>query len=250
VFGEPLPPRFNVSHMHERLPLLAGLAALAVAFVVGAGSIAGGIRDRGRADLLSVTGSAKTRIVSDHASWKLTVEDDRDDAAAAARRAELWSKRVREFMRDEGVRPGELTVSALDVEALTDETDGFAGYGASRTFTVSSGRVAAVAALAEASSRLALAGIPIQTGDVAYTFTKLADIRPRLLAEAAEDAKRRAQVLVAATGAHLGAVRTIDVGVFQITAPGSTEVSDYGEYDTGSRIKDVTSVVNLAFAVR
>lgn len=235
--------------MRDRLPLFAGFAVFAVAFVLGTSALADGIRDRSKADLLSVTGSAKMRIVSDHASWKLTVEDDQDDAALAAKHAERWSKRVRDFMRAEGIRPNELTVSALDVEALTDENDNFAGYGATRVFTVSSGRVSAVAALAEASSTLAVAGIPIQTGQIEYTFTKLADVRPRLLAQAAADAKRRAQVLVEATGAHLRAVRTIDVGVFQITAPGSTDVSDYGEYDTTSRIKDVTAVVNLAFGV-
>jgi hypothetical protein len=40
------------------------------------------------------------------------------------------------------------------------------------------------------------------------------------------------------------------MGVMQITAPESTEVSDYGVFDTGTIEKDVTAVVNVSFAVK
>jgi hypothetical protein len=40
------------------------------------------------------------------------------------------------------------------------------------------------------------------------------------------------------------------VGVFQITARNSTEVSDSGIYDTSSLEKDITAVVPLSFAVK
>jgi hypothetical protein len=39
------------------------------------------------------------------------------------------------------------------------------------------------------------------------------------------------------------------VGVFQVTAPNSTEVEDYGVYDTSTRTKDVTAVVNVTLAI-
>jgi hypothetical protein len=41
-----------------------------------------------------------------------------------------------------------------------------------------------------------------------------------------------------------------DVGVFQVTAPNSTDVSDYGVYDTSTLRKDVTAVVNVTFALK
>ena len=47
-------------------------------------------------------------------------------------------------------------------------------------------------------------------------------------------------MLVGATGGSLGGLRSVDVGVFQVTAPNSTEVSDYGVYDTSTLDKDVT----------
>ena len=52
-----------------------------------------------------------------------------------------------------------------------------------------------------------------------------------------------------ATGSGLGQLRGVDVGVFQVTSPNSTEVEDYGVYDTSTLEKDVTAVVNVTFGV-
>jgi hypothetical protein len=39
------------------------------------------------------------------------------------------------------------------------------------------------------------------------------------------------------------------MGVLQITAADSTDVSDYGVYDTSTIEKDMTAVVSISFAV-
>jgi uncharacterized protein len=77
----------------------------------------------------------------------------------------------------------------------------------------------------------------------------LPSLRPSLLAEATRDAQQRARVLTGATGAHLGKLRAVNVGVFQVTSPNSTQVSDLGTYDTTTLQKDVTAVVNVTFAL-
>ena len=70
-----------------------------------------------------------------------------------------------------------------------------------------------------------------------------------MLGEAAKDAKVRAEKIAASTGNSIGAVRSARMGVMQITAADSTEVSDAGISDTSSIDKDVTAVVNVSFAV-
>jgi len=70
-----------------------------------------------------------------------------------------------------------------------------------------------------------------------------------LLEDATKDALARAEVLARATDANLGSVRSVNVGVFQVTSPNSTEVSDYGVYDISTRAKDVTAVVNVTLAL-
>ena len=66
---------------------------------------------------------------------------------------------------------------------------------------------------------------------------------------AAKDAKERAERIAQSTGNSIGAVRSAKMGVLQITAADSTDVSDYGVYDTSTIEKDMTAVVNVSFAV-
>lgn len=239
--------------MIKRLPLLAGLALVAIAFVVGSIFIADGIRDRGRSDVITVTGSAKQRIVSDYVVWDASITARAAAAPAAAGRLATWTSSVRSFLAGHDIRAAELTlqpISTLVPGDTSDNGDTIHDYELTRTFEVRSTRVGAVAALAEASASLLAHGVPLAGQPLQYIYTKLPTLRPKLIRAAVADAQRRAQVLVDATGAKLGKVRGVDVGVFQVTAPNSTDVSDYGTYDTSTLKKDVTGVVNVTFGLR
>jgi hypothetical protein len=235
--------------MRDRLPLLAGLVLLALAFLLGSLFIAGGIRDRGRNDTLSVTGSAKARITSDYAIWNASLTAQDGDAGAAGRRVAGWSKAVKAFLGSQGVKEDELSFSPISTSTVNDEKGNIKAYQITQSFEVRSSRVDAVSTLADKSQQLILKGIPLSANPVQYVYTKLASLRPKLLRQAVADARKRADTLVEATDAHLGKVRSVDVGVFQITAPNSTDVSDYGVYDTSTLRKDVTAVVNLTFGL-
>jgi hypothetical protein len=241
--------------VRERLPLIAGFALLGLAIGLGAVVLANGIRDRNRNETIGVTGSAKARIVSDYVIWDSSITSQADTPQAALRQLSSWTTQVREFLRAEGAQPAELTVNPVSTETVTQNADGqdtgrVLGYRLTRSFEVRSARVAAVTALVEASQKLLAQGVPLQAQQPQYVYTKLADLRPRLLAEATKDALARAKVLVDATGGTLGGLRDVNVGVFQVTAPNSTEVSDYGVYDTSTLRKDVTAVVNVSFALK
>ena len=240
----------------ERLPLPVGLALVALAIGLGSVFIADGIRDRNRSDVITVTGSAKRRIVSDYVIWEVSVSSQQPTVAEAARELAGWSDRTRTFLRDKGARDEEVTARPISTETLTDQAgktdqaEKVTGFRLTRSFQVRSARVDAISQLAENSSELVAQGIPIVAQPIQYVYTKLPSLRPQLLQEAIKDALRRADVVVKATGARLGKLRGVNVGVFQVTTPNSTEVSDYGVYDTSTLEKDVTAVVSVTFAVR
>jgi hypothetical protein len=240
--------------MRDRIPLLAGLALLAIGIVVGSALVADGIRDRdSSSELITVTGSAKKQIVSDYVIWNASVTSQRETAAAAARELETWTNRITTFLRSNGVRADELRVQPISTETITgefeDNSSEIVAYRLTRSFEVRSPRVEDVGAVAERSSQLIARGIPFAAQPPQYVYTKLAEIRPELLAAATQDAQNRGRVLVEATGSELGTLRGVDVGVFQVTSPNSTEVSDYGVYDTTTVDKEVTAVVNVTFAL-
>ena len=78
----------------------------------------------------------------------------------------------------------------------------------------------------------------------------MASIKIDLLKEATLDAKQRAQSMLKATGANVGKVKSMRMGVFQITPPDSTMVSDMGVNDTTTIDKKVTAVANVVFKVK
>jgi hypothetical protein len=231
-----------------RFPLLGGLLAIALAFGLGSVAIADGIKNRNQDDVIVVTGSAKRRVVADYAIWAASVTSQQPTPAAATRELAGLASRVRGFLHGAGVLDSETTVAPISVAALR-RRGVVVGYRLTRRFVIRSSRVQAVARVAEQSSTLLQAGIPLAAAPVQYLYTNLPSLRPRLLSEAARDAQQRGRALVGATGGHLGGLRGVDVGVFQVTSPNSTEVSDYGVYDTSTREKDVTAVVNATFAL-
>ena len=234
--------------MLQRVPLLIGLALIAIAFVIGSFAIGHGIRDRNRNDVIVVTGSAKKRITSDYIDWTFSISSQQPSAAAAAKELARWTTRVRTFLDSEGVKAEELTVQPIATGTISRRGQ-ITAFRLRRDFEVRSTRVQAVTAVADHSATLLAQGIPLAADSPQYLYTNLPRLRPQLLAQATKDAQNRARVIVKATGSHLGKLRGVDVGVFQVTSPNSTEVEDYGVYDTSTLEKDVTAVVNVTFGV-
>jgi hypothetical protein len=234
--------------MRDRLPLFGGLALLAIAFVIGAIAIGHGIRDRNRDDVIVVTGSAKKRITSDYIIWSVSITSQQSSATAAAKELDGWTKSIRSFLNREGVESVELVVQPISTDTLS-RGGRVRAYKLTRRFEIRSARVREITDVADHSSALLAQGIPLSADSPQYVYTKLPSLRPQLLAEATKDAQNRAKVIVKATGSGLGSLRGVDVGVFQVTSPNSTEVEDYGVYDTSTLDKDVTAVVNVTFGV-
>jgi hypothetical protein len=240
----------------ERLASAAALAIVGVCVLVGSLAIADGIRDRGRRDVLTVTGSAKRRIQSDYVVWTVSLTSRQPTAQAASKELARWTERFQEFLTEEGAMPSEIAVQPITTatQAETDPDTGepigpVVGFALTRTFQLRSDRVDDVAKLIEASARLLNENVPITAEPPQYVYTKLPSLRPELLEDATKDALARAEVLARATDVELGSVRSVNVGVFQVTSPNSTEVSDYGVYDISTRAKDVTAVVNVTLAL-
>jgi uncharacterized protein len=235
--------------VRDRVPLLIGLTLMAVAIVVGSFAIADGIKNRNQNNVITVTGSAKEEITSDFAIWDFSVASQDASASVAAKALDGWTQETKSFLHAQGVQSEELTVQPIATNPVTQSNGRVVGYQLIRNFEVRSSRVPAVADVAEASSQLLAKGVPFSAQPLQYVYTKLGDIRAGLLARAVRDAKQRAKVLVAATGGHVGGLRGVDVSPFQVTPPNSTQVSDYGIYDTSTLKKDVTAVVNVTFAL-
>lgn len=240
-----------------RPDILWGLVALAAALVIGLWFVSGAVRDLRRAgDQVSVTGSARRPIRSDFAIWRGSVAAQAPTLQSAATTLQEQAGQVRDFLREQGVADSSLTVRPIETWAVPEftangrETGRVVGYRLTQWFEVRSLDIDAITRLSQQSGTLISRGVPLVSSPPEYHYTKLAEVRVSLLADATKDARDRAVAIAEAAGGTVGVVREARMGVFQITPRYSTEVSDYGINDLSSIDKDVTAVVRVNFTVR
>ncbi len=204
---------------------------------------------------ITVTGSARKRIKSDLIVWRASVSYQSAQLSEAYGSLKDRVPRVRAYLVSKGVAENEIVVSSISTKTLQakdengEETSGINGYVLTQTLEVRSHDVDKIAAISREVTELIDQGILLESQAPEYVYTKLGELKIEMLAEAAKDAKVRAQQIASSTGSSVGSVRSARMGVMQITAADSNEVSDYGVNDTSSLEKDITAVVNVSFAV-
>ncbi len=136
---------------------------------------------------------------------------------------------------------------ATDTGENLNEVDHFE---ISQTFRVTSKNIPLIKEAALDAENLLNKGVDLRSNPPSYFYTKLGDLKVQLLNEASEDAKKRAKAMLKGTGNRVGTIKAIKTGVFQITTPNSTDVSDYGIYDTSTIDKKVTAVTQITFRIK
>ncbi len=206
-------------------------------------------------EAITVTGSAKRRITSDLVVWSAGVSAQAAGLSEAYKQLSASTPRIKEYLLSKGIPENHMTVSSITTMQQKGrnsdgmETSQILGYTLSQSIEVRSNDVAKIAQIAREATELIDQGILIESSAPHYYYTQIGDLKIEMLGEAAKDAKERAERIAQSTGNSIGAVRSARMGVLQITAADSTDVSDYGVYDTSTIEKDMTAVVNASFAV-
>ncbi|MCC6476825.1 SIMPL domain-containing protein [bacterium] len=230
---------------------LLALGIVAASFILGNKLV----EMRKAGDMISVTGSAKRPIVSDLIQWNgsVSASDDTQQKAYAAVKA--YGERVAQFCRENGVIESELSMKPAITEQIQEYTNNgyttgkILGFRVYLNFVVSSSRVEVIEEVIKRSDQLISEGVPLTAYGAQYLYTKLADMRIEMLGDAMKDALARAKVLAESSDSELGDLRDARMGVFQVTPRNSTDVSDYGYYDTSSKEKDITAVVKASYSL-
>lgn len=244
-----LPAKITVS-------LRAGVM-LALANVVCALILAGAwTKVRTPPETIKVTGSAKKQIVSDLIVWRSSVSVNEADLQKAYDALKVGTEKTRAYLTQHGVPEQGTTVLPIAIDkhyardASGNPTDQVSSYNLSQTIEVTSRDVQKVADIARRITELIEQGVQIESQAPSYHYTKLADLKVTMLAEATKDATERARQIADNSGAQLGTIRTARMGVMQINPIHSNDVSGYGNSDTSSYEKEIMAVVGAEFALQ
>lgn len=208
-------------------------------------------RVRALDNTLTVTGSAKQRISSDKVKWtsmfSRTVPEG--DLKLGYSQMKADQQQVTKLLEGEGLTAAEIDISPVQLEEPFKYNPGAAReYNLRQTVTIQSDNVAKITGLAK-DTRLIDAGVIFASQNLEYYFSKLSDLRVSLLADAVKDAQARAAKIAESTGKRVGGLKSASMGAVQVLQVNSTDVSDYGSYDTSTIDKEVMVAVRAAFVL-
>lgn len=234
-------------------------AIIGVALVAVACIVAYAIYEvRALDNVISVSGYSQKIITSDVAKWNSTISRQADikGLAEAYRLMKSDLEKVSAFIKSNDIADTAITVGVIDVQTNYNygnyggKSGEITGYNLTQNIQVQMNDVEKITKVAQKSGELIDQGITFSSRPLEYYYSKLSDVKLEMLAMATEDAKSRAGRIAESSGAKVGKIKSASQGVFQITPVNSTDVSDYGSYDTSSVEKQITSVVRASFVMQ
>jgi hypothetical protein len=226
---------------------------LGISFVVGAAVFGNYFyRSRAQDNTIRVVGAATKRYESDIVKWRISVGRNTGlgDASVGYADTRKAFENLMAELKAAGIGDSAISVQPINRNPVYDNNGNNTGYSFNQSVYVISSDIGTVEKLALNPDQMFQKGVALQSSTLEYYFSKLPDIKKELLAEAARDAKGRAVEIAKNSGSGIGTMRSARAGIFQITEPYSTEVSDYGIYNTSTRRKDVTVTVTAEVGVR
>jgi hypothetical protein len=117
-----------------------------------------------------------------------------------------------------------------------------------QTVQIESREVDKVENISREVSELINSGIEFYSNQPQYYYTKLADLKIEMIAQATGDARQRAEKIAENAGSSVGRLKNADMGVFQIVAQNSSEDFSWGgSFNTSAKRKTATITVKLDY---
>ncbi len=221
-----------------------------IATVVGAMTV---FRLRSLNDTVSVTGSAKMEVTADQAKWitqiSRTVRESnlKSGYEQIARDLEI----TKSFMKGQQIADTELNISPVSMNEVYQQNQSAEKlYSLTQVLTVSTMDVDRVTNASKNLATVVGQNVIFSSLSLEYYYSKLPETRITLLSQAIDDAKARAGEIAKNSGKDVGTLKSASSGVVQVQSRNSTDVSDYGSYDTSQIEKQVTVTVKAAFSLK
>lgn len=238
--------------------------AIVLASVVASGAF---LRAKRLDQNIKITGSAKRRIKSDLMIWRTSVSAEAATLAEAYSRLTRDVEKTKAFLISQGFPDNQIVISAVTTttirasrgiqkQQLVSEDDGVAAgggrvtsYSLTQSLQIRSSEIDKLTDVSRKVTQLINQGILLESNEPEYLYTKLAELKVEMLADAAKDARERAAQIASSAGGKVGEMRSAEMGVMQVNAADANEISGYGVNDTKSVEKDVLAVVHVTFAL-
>lgn len=228
---------------------IAGI--LAVGFIISAFVLGMFFLSAKQEQSIRVVGQGVKSLTADVAKWNITISKN----TGVSNQMEGYTliqnelKKIKKYLLDNGIEEKNILIEPVNSYANYGNSS-IIGYNFNQRIEARSNDVDKIEKLALDLDSLRNAGIIPQYSNIEYFISNLADIKAQMLAVATTDAKARAEEIAKSSGNKVCGLMSAKSGIFQIRKPLSTDVSDYGIYDTSSREKEIAVTVNATFKIK
>lgn len=192
-----------------------------------------------------VKGLAEENVKADLAVWNIKFSVAGNDMFASQKKIEKQLLDVKNFLLGAGFTDADITVPSLSVvDKLAERYGGDSmptyRYILTQKVNVKSNDVNLVERASSDISRLVSDGIIFDGNEysspVSFLFTKLNDIKPKMLEMATKNAKESAEEFAKASGSKVGKIRRASQGVFSIMPQDDMNQSERNFIDKKVRV--------------
>ena len=223
--------------------LLVSSAILAVGLIVG-GYLLGDGLTRARAADRSVTvrGLAERDVVADLAIWTIAYSASAGDLAPAQAGVDQDTAAIRAFFKELGFADEALQPTGVNVTSFTQ--DGITTFTVRQRMTLRTTDIARAQRAVRRQFDLVRRGVLLEEGSgMAYTFTRLNDVKPAMVAAATKDARAAAEQFAKDSDTGVGGIKQATQGYFEITGRDGDSGGGWGVADTPyKRVRVVTTI--------
>lgn len=210
-------------------------------------------------DTVSVIGLGEESFDSDLIVWRASFSRRSMELKDAYAQLNADIRKVKSYLKSRGISDDEMVFEAADISKewsnIYDDEGNirqtiFDGYSLNQSVKVSSKKVNVVEQTSRQVSELIDAGIELNSDAPEYYYTKLAQLKLKMIEAATKDAHERAAKIAENGGGSLGKLMFADMGVFQITAENSSEEYEWGgSFNTSSRRKTASVTIRLKYKI-
>jgi uncharacterized protein len=222
---------------------LAGAVVLSGGLIVGGYLLGDGLRRAHAAERsVTVRGLAERNVTADLATWTIAYSATGGDLPSVRAEIEANTEALKGYFRSLGFPADALAATGAGVNQFMN--NGVPTITITQRMQLRTSDIPRAQRAVANQFDLVRRGVTLQEGSaMSYSFTKLNDIKPPMVAEATKDARAAAEQFAKDSGTAVGGIKSATQGYFSIEARDGEQSGGYGAADTPfKKVRVVTTV--------
>lgn len=231
----------------DRAALLGAVGIFSLS-LIGSGYLLGdGLRRAKMAERsVTVRGVSERDVTANLATWTISFSEEGPELGAVNQRVEQQSAAVRTFFQRAGFKPGEISDSGVSFsreQIHYNDRPPENRVTVRRSIELRTTDVMKARAAHERMAVLLREGVELDGSNLNFSYTKLNELKPVMIAEATKRARESAEQFAKDSGAGVGAIKSASQGYFSIgPRDGSGEEGGDGSGSPFQKVRVVTTI--------